>query len=161
MPTITQSPNKKLIRSTVFKTEETYYGKPLYMVSLSGLAELGTRAKGKSGAWINYTLKIQLDIPIKRMGLPAKPANGYYLPRFWLKHWTVFAGLNGIRNENTAYYPGYRVNSFKLLDPVNLSERATIQVEIAARDSDGYVDKVGFQLDLLMAFRSYRKIVIG
>lgn len=161
MATIYHSAHESTVRSVVFKTREYYQGKPLYFVSLSGLADLGTRAVGKGSNWEKHLLRIRVNIPHKRMELPPGPTDGdYYVPSFRAKHWTVYAGLNGISNKKRSDYPGYAVNGFRLRDAKNLRLTALIEADLAVRDSDGYVEGVGFQLEILLIFTGYRKIVI-
>lgn len=149
------------VRSIVFKTVENYHGYPLYFLSFSGIAQLGRQAVGKEREWNAHSLRIKLQLPLDKMELLPKPTNEYYVPRFRAKHWTVYAALSHVDNEGAAIKSGYAVDAFWLKDPQNMNFTAEIEVRIAARENDGFIKAVNFQLDLLLAFREYRRVVIN
>jgi hypothetical protein len=134
-----------------------------------GIANL----KGVSAAnWRFETLKIWPEIAtaavnsaIARYSIPRPPPppDGVVVAAFQVDHWAPFAALNGIFDENQAINAGFEVRGWRAesfrtekdalsgQDVSNLFNG--IQVDVAVRDSDGWLLRVGYHITLLGRIR--------
>jgi hypothetical protein len=67
-------------------------------------------------------------------------------------HWTAFATLSSIFNDEEANDAGWSVNGFRLEDPRRLQGFATLLVETAVRDTDGFIFRLGYNITMLGTF---------
>lgn len=67
-------------------------------------------------------------------------------------HWTAFATLSSIFNDEEANDAGWAVNAFRLEDPPLLRGAAPLIVETAVRDTDGYIFRLGYNITMLGRF---------
>lgn len=143
----------------IFKTNEKVNDRDVYFISVSGVAVLNF--KGNSANWLRDELDIQVSIPIDKIPLPPIPGPDYY-PQYKCKHWVVFASLNAIFNQDHAVNSGHAVDSFRLDIPANavVNKVIGIKAQIGVRDTDAYLYRVGYKVDLLVYFDKYNKIVI-
>ena len=86
--------------------------------------------------------------------LPPLPANSEY--GFVPLQWTVFAGINSTFNKNSSINAGYEVDDWK----ITRSDRSTfpvvtpvkilsgMDIGVSVRDSDGFISKVGYEMNV-------------
>jgi hypothetical protein len=67
-------------------------------------------------------------------------------------HWTAFATLSSIFNDEEANDAGWAVNAFRLEDPPLLRGAAPLIVETAVRDTDGFILRLGYNIAMLGTF---------
>ena len=102
-----------------------------------------------SSNWNRDRLSFDLKIP----HLPA----GKVLE---LEHWTVFATINAIGNEGHAVDGGHAVDAFRLINPRASRTVVSVEVDIAARDKDAYLHRVGYRVSLLGRIVDEERIII-
>lgn len=152
---ISVTPNQiQTPHSLLFKTSEKVNNQEVYFVSVSGVAVFSF--KGNSLQWLHDKLTIHAPLPVNL--IPVPPKQGYY-PVFKCKYWVVYASLNSIFNQGPANNSGHAVDSFRLTNPGNVSNTAFMEAELAVRDTDAYLFRVGYKVDLLMYFDHYDKII--
>ena len=67
-----------------------------------------------------------------------------------LQHWARFVTLNAIANDHEAVDVGWAVDGFRLDNAGEPSIRsAQVSAQLAARDADGFVLRVGYVIHLL------------
>jgi hypothetical protein len=73
---------------------------------------------------------------------------------YWFRavHWTAFATLSSIFNDNVANDAGWAIDAFRLVDASNLQERAILEVDAAVRDTDGSILRIGYNITMLGTF---------
>ena len=78
--------------------------------------------------------------------------------------WVVYAGINATFNANNSVNAGYAVNTFGLMSTVtgNVRLMQGIQAQVAVRDKDGELLRVGYTATIYGYFVKRREtLVIG
>jgi hypothetical protein len=105
--------------------------------SLSGVVK--TTFKGVGGGWERGTLIAQISIPDLPVGMGLK-----------IEHWVPYAALNSVANDGPSNNAAWAVDTFSLhgfdTRPVTSVE---LDCQLATRDVDGYVLRVGYHIDLV------------
>jgi hypothetical protein len=123
---------------------------------LSGVALLDLQgAKKPSGQehyqWVRrtYELTLRTGFLADQVQLPPVPEGQRRVLR--LERWAVFAGLNSIDNLNLSNDAGHAVDRFGLRaqSGTDINDDVTMFVDLAVRDEDGHVRRVGYQLNLI------------
>lgn len=113
-----------------------------FLFALSGIIKIDM--KGASQNWLGNRVTCTINIP----DLPA--GMGLYI-----RYHTPFAALNSIYNQNLSNNSGHSVNSANLVNihPVgNFGvKEITLALDLAVRDNDAYLYRVGFNV-LLTGF---------
>jgi len=137
----------------IFKTGDKHYQKDLYFCTFSGVAV--PNMKGNSGAkWRRDTMEISIKIPTNKIKLPSpRPANKKAY--FQAKHWTVYANLNATYNQNASNNSGHAVDAFRLVYNRNIRDTIYVRCDLATRDVDAWLFRVGFKVELLLHFQKY------
>jgi hypothetical protein len=104
--------------------------------------------KGSSESdWRGDQVILELDLTqaIARLNPPPPdPPNSW---GFTIDQWAPIASLNSIYNAGVSNYAGYSVNTFQV-DQGSLNA-VILKMDIAARDTDGYLYRVGFYVTLV------------
>lgn len=98
--------------------------------TLTGVVTLSL--KGTSAYWLREEVQIVLMLP----GIGQK-----YIQ---LQQWAPFVTLSSIKNEQHAVNAGWAVDSFKLIVPEVSAQSVTISCDVAVRDIDGYIVRLGY-----------------
>jgi hypothetical protein len=147
-----------------FKTnEEEENGSPVYYVAASGVAILDEFKAGDSKGWRKDKVSIKVPLDIQRIEWPERDG---FKPIFGVKRGSLaYVSLNSIYNKNVANDSGHAVDKFYikhvnpnyknqgLQDPIDFSPRigtAFVEADIAVRDSDAYLYRVGFKVEVLV-----------
>ena len=94
--------------------------------------------EGSGQKWLRFTMNFGVPIP----GLPSGKG-------LKLVHWAPVATLNSIANDSTAVDAGWAVDGFRLLDTTAVRNSVDLACDLAVRDADGFVLRVGFSIHLL------------
>lgn len=140
-----------------------------FKLSFSGIALLGMLGK-PDNSWNRDTLQLSIDqmridklIERVRTLLPALPA-GANAWTFVPLQWTVNAGVNSQFNKDTSVNAGFAVDNFRIFrGNVRANENTTQQIsvmqglhaDLAVRDKDGIIYRVGYHLDVYGYFVPY------
>jgi alpha-ketoglutarate-dependent taurine dioxygenase len=116
-------------------------------VGLTGVV-LATLRGTSEEQWREETFRIfvNLDKATKDAGFP--PTFG-----FRARHWTAFATLSSIFNDEEANDAGWAVNEFRLEDPRTVRQAAHLIVDTAVRDTDGHIFRLGYNITMLGTFQ--------
>jgi hypothetical protein len=103
--------------------------------------------KGES-SWRGEQFRIRLDLAqsIRRLNPPA-PASGYHWA-FDMDQWAPIASLNSIFNANVSNNAGSSVNTFAIVQS-GAQDFVTLVMDVAERDTDGYLYRIGFYVTLV------------
>jgi hypothetical protein len=71
-----------------------------------------------------------------------------------LVHWAPFVTLNSISNDGTAVNAGWGVDDFTILDTDRIADDVHMMANIAVRDIDGYILRLGYQIHLLGSIKN-------
>ena len=70
-----------------------------------------------------------------------------------LKNWAPFVTLNAVYNANVSHNSGHAVDTFGVLNPSwPLDGKVFIKADIAIRDSDAHLYRLGYQVNLVGKF---------
>jgi hypothetical protein len=146
-----------------FKTNEEVNGSPVYFVSISGVAILDEFKAGDINGWRRDKLSIKVPLDLQRIEWPD---NNGHKPIFAAKRGSLtYVSLNSIYNRKVANDSGHAVDKFYIKhlnpnnknqgmqDPIDFSPRigtAFVEADIAVRDSDAYLYRVGFKVEVLV-----------
>jgi hypothetical protein len=104
--------------------------------SLTGVVVLSMKGAGEK--WRRDTVRFGVGIP----GLAA--AEGLQL-----EQWAPSITLNSIGNDHEAINAGWAVDGFRLIGTDRALDTVTVEVDLAVRDVDGYVYRLGYSIGLL------------
>jgi hypothetical protein len=101
-----------------------------------------------SSAWRGEKFILTLDLrqSINRLNPPPPSAGQHWA--FDIDQWAPIASLNSIFNAGTSVNAGSSVNTFAIRQP-NPSEFVSLEMDVAVRDSDGYLYRIGFYVTLV------------
>ncbi len=128
MITISQATDPGLFSSTNYIVIQAADG--MIHWTLTGIAIL--TLKGSGSNWRHEEVRIILVLP----GTGPKWVR--------LQQWAPFVTLNSIKNEKQAVNAGWSVDSYRILDPGASSPSLTVSCDVAVRDIDGYVLRLGY-----------------
>jgi hypothetical protein len=111
-------------------------GRVLYV--LTGVALIRDFHGTSDSAWVHGQLDFDVPIP----DLPAGQG-------LRLAHWTTFAGLNAVANDGEGDDIAFAVDNFWLTETDRALRSARMHCGIAVRDVDGWLLRVGYNLNLL------------
>jgi len=113
------------------------------LIILSGVALINFR--GNSSNWVRdrVTLGINDDLARAIANAPYQPRPGFFFA-FVIEQWAPFATVNARFNANVANNDGTAADAFSL-DP---SFGATLHVDVAVRDTDAEIFRLGYQVSL-------------
>jgi hypothetical protein len=135
-PGLFVSPHFLVMPSTGGRTYVGLTG--VVLVNLKGISET---------QWRRETFRIILSLQ------DAAQAAGF--PRtHWFRavHWTAFATLSSIFNDNVANDAGWAIDAFRLVGASNLQGAAILDVDAAVRDTDGFILRIGYNITMLGTF---------
>lgn len=106
-----------------------------HLVTLTGIVIIDF--KGTGSAWRRDRLNLGLRFPTSFF-----PAGKW----FQIEHWAPFITINAIANHQHAVNAGWAVDQFGGPDVKKISNSVGIWADIAIRDVDGYLFRVGYTL---------------
>ena len=111
-----------------------------HLVTITGIAVIDYKGTSRD-RWRRDKLELGLKFP-----------RGFLPPGKWFKieHWAPFVTINAVLNEDYYRNAGWAVDEFGLSRPqeMKVSNSIGIWAKIAARDSDGYLFRVGYSLTI-------------
>ena len=141
-----------------FQTAETFRGKPLHYVTLSGVALANVKGQ-TSGNWYRDKLILHIPFPFQHVpGIGTRPNDHH--AKYACKHWSAYAGLNAVWNANHSVNSGHAVDTFRISNPFDIEYTVSLECNIAVRDSDAWLYRIGYQVGLLVYFDSWQRDVI-
>jgi hypothetical protein len=145
-----------------------------FLLILSGVAMVNF--KGDSGAdWLNETVLLlppvvdAVKYAIDRWQVPA-PEDTNYTFEFETEQWAPIVTLSSVWNQDESVNSGFAVDAWRMNPWTTGSDAGTnetlnqlfsgLQVDIAVRDSDAWIFRLGYQISLLgrIAYRSFGAI---
>ena len=117
------------------------------MVTLSGVVL--TDVKGTGSSWYRDQLILTIPAPV------SCPANH----GLRVQAWAPFVTVNAIYNKSHAVNAGWAVDDFWGPGPVVIIGDCTIYANIAVRDVDGWLYRVGYTLNLVGVYEELSGIV--
>jgi len=150
-----------------FKTGDTFNGKELYYLSLSGVFIVNfSGSESSRNVW--HRDKVVMHIPVTVLNFPAvSEIHPYwemgfsYVPSFILKHWTIYVNQNSFGNNQIAVNDGHAVNSFGIqIDSGRIAEVLKVrptpifsaEAILGIRDIDSTTYRIGYHIELLGYF---------
>jgi hypothetical protein len=121
-----------------------------WFLVLSGVAVF--TFQGQSAAdWRRDSLRLAIDLkgPIQASGRSAPPGREL---KFEVEQWAPFATMNSIFDQNESVNGGYAVDAFR---PIFTTRDTfpqifdTLEVDLAVRDTDAFIFRVGYHLTLV------------
>lgn len=109
-------------------------GNNQHAVHLSGIA-LVDKICGRKEGWAKDRLELQLKFP---MTVPRGK-------KFKIRQAAPLVTLNSIYNESTAVNAGWAIDEFNMAS-YEVTDRVRIRAEIAIRDQDGWLYRVGYSV---------------
>ncbi|MGN7701534.1 hypothetical protein [Cellulosimicrobium sp. 22601] len=119
-----------------FVTFSTPDGQLVYVLSGVVLCTFGGGPGG--GGWHHDTLTFDVPIP----DLPARRG-------LRLRHWAPFVTLNTVANDGEGDNIAFGVDSFSVTNWDQVMRTVQVAANLAVRDIDGFVLRVGYRIDLL------------
>jgi len=112
-----------------------------HLVTLTGIVVIDF--KGTGDDWLRDRLYLTLRFP-----------SGFLPPGKWfqVEHWAPFVTINAIANEQQAVNAGWAVDEFGDPGHVIIRDVVTIWADIAIRDIDGLLYRVGYSLTVSGTF---------
>jgi hypothetical protein len=111
----------------------------VHLVTLTGNAIIDFKGTGRN--WLRDRLYLTLGFPHAII-----PSDKW----FQIEHWAPFITLNAIANNGTAEYAGWAIDEFGGPGPESKNKiiRTFVQIwaDVAVRDVDGYLFRVGYSL---------------
>jgi tetratricopeptide (TPR) repeat protein len=145
-----------------------------FLLILSGVAMVNF--KGDSGAdWLNETVLLlppvvdAVKYAIDRWQVPT-PEDTNYTFEFETEQWAPIVTLSSVWNQDESVNSGFAVDAWRMNPWTTGSDAGTnetlnqlfsgLQVDIAVRDSDAWIFRLGYQISLLgrIAYRSFGAI---
>jgi hypothetical protein len=118
--------------------------------TLSGVIKVSFQGNSTSN-WLRQQIKCVMNIP--------ELTTGWGLH---LKYWAPYAGLNSIYNQNQSNNSGFSVDNFNVVDretsPLYGQSTITLSIDIAARDTDAFLYRVGFNVTIVGVAKVLRPI---
>lgn len=145
-----------------------YYVPPRYVIGSrigdkahlirSGIVLLPNRANGGAGEgfkgtspdqwrWERFELQLDLQPAIQR-AQPRQPAQGHYWAIRY-EQWAATAAPNAMFNQNVSNNAGYAVDAATLVSPTQKTTVASLDLDLAIRDSDGYLYRISYYLHII------------
>jgi hypothetical protein len=101
--------------------------------------------------WRRDSLRIEIDLtgPIQASGRSAPPGREL---KFEVEQWAPYSTMNSIFNQGQSINAGYAVDAFR---PIFATRDTftqifdTLEVDLAVRDSDGFIFRIGYHLTLV------------
>jgi hypothetical protein len=114
------------------------------LISISGVAIVNLQGTSESD-WFRERVTLNLNDDVARAVnlAPWRPRPQYFFT-YRIEQWVPFATVNARYNRNVANHDGTAVDRFSL-DP---SFGALMHVDVAIRDTDAWLYRVGYQLQL-------------
>jgi hypothetical protein len=115
-----------------------------YEIHLSGIAIIHFQGNSTSD-WRRETflLRLRTAEAVDLLHLPPEPPGRINVLN--LDQWLVYAGLNAVYDAGAAVESGFAVDRFYLGEGRNMLPSAEIGVDLAARDVDATLLRVGYQ----------------
>ncbi len=114
------------------------------LVTMSGIVIIDY--KGGGSEWKRDRLELQLRLP------PPVTYNPTQNKWFKIEHWAPFVTINAIYNQEHAVNAGWAVDAFGGPGAVSTPGPVTIWADLAIRDIDGYLYRVGYTLTVSGVF---------
>lgn len=98
--------------------------------------------------WRGESVVLELDLrpSINRLDPPPPSENAYWA--FDIDQWAPIASLNSIYNSGASNNAGSSVNTFAIRQQAP-AETVDLEMDVAVRDSDGYLYRIGFYVTLV------------
>jgi len=109
--------------------------------------------------WRGETVSLKLDLnrSVARLHPPNTLPPGYYWA-FVMDQWAPIASLNSIYNSGVSNYAGSSVNTFTVTQQQDYDNSVWLNMDIAVRDADGYLYRIGFYITLVGHLAEQRQI---
>ena len=130
-----------------------------HLVTRSGILILKD-VKGNSGSWLQETILFSPKFPYGILPKKKNPDKPEDEPpeqmMFQIEHWAPLVTLNVIANDGTAMNAGWAVDNFGF-NWSNIKEKTIFTLipmfaDIAVRDTDGYLLRIGYSITLVGKF---------
>ncbi len=119
----------------------THTTEGLELYTLTGVVILDWKAKTGSD-WRREDLILRIKVP----RIPKNKA-------LKLVHWAPFLTLNAIANDRSAQNAGWALDWFSVANPrEQITDQVKIKAQIAGRDSDGWIYRIGYNITLLGSY---------
>jgi hypothetical protein len=137
-------------------------------MTLTGVAIIDLKGNGPQWKWDGADLQIDISGPLAATGRQASPGR---ILGFQVEQWAPFASLNSIYDHKTAVNAGFAVDSFNILlgnagaeGIPNVFSGGAVQegglhVDVAVRDIDAWLYRVGYCVNLLGRIVEYTPII--
>ena len=114
------------------------------LITISGVAIVNLQGTTESD-WFRERVTLNLNDDVARAvnTAPWQPRPRYFFT-YRIEQWVPFATVNARYNRNVANHDGTAVDNFSL-EP---SRGAVMHVDVAIRDTDAWLYRVGYQLHL-------------
>jgi hypothetical protein len=112
-----------------------------YMITLTGVVIIDF--KGTGGLWLRDKASISIKLPSHLF-----PGGKW----FQVQYWAPFVTLNAISNQNHAVNAGWAVDEFGGPGANKYYDGITIWANVAIRDVDGYLLRLGYSVNLVGEF---------
>jgi hypothetical protein len=112
-----------------------------------------------TSSWRGEQFELALDLrpSINRLNPPPASEGRYWA--FDIEQWAPIASLNSIFNAGGSNNAGSSVNTFAIQQP-NPLEFVQLVMDVAVRDSDGYVYRIGYYVTLVGLLVQVEKSVV-
>ena len=111
-----------------------------HLWTLTGVVILSLRGSGER--WRREQVNLGITVPLIPRGRALQ-----------LRHWAPFVTINAVGNDNVAHDAGWALDWFRLHDPETPKLRhVLIETQVAVRDSDGWVYRLGYEVTLSGTF---------
>lgn len=121
----------------------------LHLWTLTGVVIL--HLAGTGGQWRREHVSLHITVPL----IPADKA-------LRLRHWAPFVTLNSVGNDDEAHDAGWAVDWFRLANAdAPTPGQVTVETQVAVRDSDGWVYRLGYELTLAGTFVARRPDILA
>jgi murein DD-endopeptidase MepM/ murein hydrolase activator NlpD len=130
--------NPTLFESQHFVHTET--ADRLHLWTLTGVVLLHLKGTGRD--WLRAQVNLGITVPEIPPGAALR-----------LVHWAPFVTINAIQNDDTSNWAGWAVDRFGIVDPgTPITRQVTVQTDVAVRDTDGYLLRLGYEVTLAGSF---------
>lgn len=106
--------------------------------TLTGVAQITFRGENTGLDFLRTTVTFAVPLP----DLPDETG-------LRLVHWAPFVTLQSISNDDVAVNAGWAVDDFRLIGTDRVSNFVYVEANIAVRDVDGYILRLGYHITLL------------
>ena len=112
----------------------------LHLWTLTGVVVL--HLKGTGGDWRREQVNLGITVPLIPEGRALR-----------LRHWAPFVTINAVGNDKVAHDAGWALDWFRLANPGTPTlQQIVVETQVAVRDSDGWVYRVGYEVTLAGSF---------